>query len=149
MSDPDSATALAAAVAQALYARDPAARQLGIHIRHCAPGHAELTMTVTEVMLNGHGSCHGGYLFTLADTAFAYACNSGNELTVGQHASIDYLRPARAGETLTARAQEVKRGPRSGIYDVTVLGADGEPVALFRGLARSRPGTPVIEEAAP
>lgn len=109
MSDPASATALAAAVAQALYARDPAAHQLGIHIRHCAPGRAELTMTVTDFMLNGHGTCHGGYLFTLADTAFAYACNSGNELTVGQHASIDYLRSARAGETLTALAQEVKR----------------------------------------
>ena len=149
MSALDSAHALAAAVAQALYARDPAARQLGITIRHCAPGRAQLAMTVADFMLNGHGTCHGGYLFTLADTAFAYACNSGNEFTVGQHASIDYLRPARAGDTLIAVAREVKRGPRSGIYDVTVLGADDEPVALFRGLSRSRPGTPVINDTAP
>lgn len=106
-------------------------------------------MTVRDSMLNGHGICHGGFIFSLADTAFAYACNSGNELTVAQHCSIDFLRPARAGEQLTATAREVSRRARSGIYDVAVCGQDGETVALFRGLSRSRPGVPVIEDAAP
>lgn len=106
-------------------------------------------MTVQDAMLNGHGICHGGFIFSLADTAFAYACNSRNELTVAQHCSIDFLRPARAGEQLTATAREVARRPRSGIYDVTVCGADGDTVALFRGLSRSRPGTPVIDDAPP
>ena len=106
-------------------------------------------MAVQDVMLNGHGICHGGFIFSLADTAFAYACNSGNELTVAQHCSIDFLRPARAGEQLTATAREVARRPRSGVYDVTVCGEDGETVALFRGLSRSRPGTPVIDDAPP
>ncbi len=146
MSKSDPASTLAAAVARALYARDTAARHLSIDIQHCAAGHAVLTMTVQDWMLNGHGMCHGGFIFSLADTAFAYACNSGNELTVAQHCSIDYLRPARAGERLTATAQEVTRRPRSGVYDVTVNGQDGETVALFRGLSRSRPGTPVIED---
>jgi acyl-CoA thioesterase len=147
MAEPNSE--LAGAVARSLYARDTAARGLGIEICHCGPGEAVLTMTVGDAMLNGHGICHGGFIFSLADTAFAYACNSGNELTVAQHCSIDFLRPARAGERLTATARETARRPRSGIYDVTVSGADGEPVALFRGLSRSRPGTPVIEETPP
>ncbi len=149
MSEPESSSALAAAVARALYARDAAARHLGILVQHCAPGQAVLTMTVQDAMLNGHGMCHGGFISSLADTAFAYACNSGNELTVAQHCSIDFLRPARAGEHLTATAREVTRRPRSGIYDVTVCGADGDTVALFRGLSRSRPGTPVIDDAPP
>ena len=147
MSDPQHQ--LAAAVAGALYARDTAAQYLGIEVRHCGPGEAMLSMTVTDAMLNGHGICHGGFIFCLADTAFAYACNSGNELTVAQHCSIDFLRPARAGELLTATARETVCRPRSGVYDVTVCGADGEPVALFRGLSRSRPGTSVIEETPP
>jgi acyl-CoA thioesterase len=149
MSGSESSSALAAAVSSALYARDTAAQHLGIEVQHCGPGHATLTMTVRNVMLNGHGICHGGFIFSLADTAFAYACNSGNELTVAQHCSIDFLRPARAGEHLTATAREVTRRPRSGIYDVTVCGPDGEPVALFRGLSRSRPGTPVIDDTQP
>ncbi len=149
MSEPESSSALAGAVSGALYARDTAARHLGIELRHCDPGQAVLTMTVQDVMLNGHGICHGGFIFSLADTAFAYACNSGNELTVAQHCSIDFLRPARAGEHLTATAREVTRRPRSGVYDVTVCGEDGETIALFRGLSRSRPGTPVIDDAPP
>jgi acyl-CoA thioesterase len=149
MSEPEASSALAAAVARALYARDTAAQHLGIEVQHCGPGQAVLTMTVRDAMLNGHGICHGGFIFSLADTAFAYACNSGNELTVAQHCSIDFLRPARGGEHLTATAREVTRRPRSGIYDVTVCSADGETIALFRGLSRSRPGTPVIDDAPP
>ncbi len=149
MSESEFSSALAAAVSRALYARDTAAQHLGIAVQHCGPGHAVLTMTVQDVMLNGHGICHGGFIFSLADTAFAYACNSGNELTVAQHCSIDFLRPARSGEHLTATAREVMRRPRSGVYDVTVCGEDGETVALFRGLSRSRPGTPVIDDAPP
>jgi acyl-CoA thioesterase len=149
MPELDSLALLAAAVARSLYARDRAARHLGIEIQHCTAGHAVLTLTVQDWMVNGHGICHGGLIFSLADTAFAYACNSGNELTVAQHCSIDFLRPARAGERLTATAREVTRRPRSGIYDVTVCGDDSDPVAEFRGLSRSRPGTPVIDEAPP
>lgn len=145
----DPAHALANEVARALYARDTAAHGLGIAVQHCAPGEAVLTMTVTDAMLNGHGICHGGFIFCLADTAFAYACNSANELTVAQHCSIDFVRPARAGEVLTATAHATVRRPRSGVYDVAVHGADGEPVALFRGLSRSRPGTPVIDTTPP
>lgn len=150
MSDIDPSDNLAASVARELYVRDFAAQQLGIEVLHCAVGRAVLTMTVRESMLNGHGSCHGGFIFSLADTAFAYACNSGNELAVAQHCSIDFLRPARVGELLTASAQEVARRPRSGVYDVIVHGGkDGSQVALFRGLARSRPGQTVIDAEAP
>ena len=145
----DHTSDLAQAVARSLYARDTAARWLGIEVRHCGPGEATLIMTVADSMLNGHVICHGGFIFSLADTAFAYACNSGNELTVAQHCSIDFLRPARAGEQLTATARETARRPRSGIYDVTVCDTDGEPVALFRGLSRSRPGTAVVDETPP
>ncbi len=145
MSDISPPDVLAASVARELYVRDLAAQHLGIAVQHCGAGSAVLTMTVHESMLNGHGSCHGGFIFSLADTAFAYACNSGNELTVAQHCSIDYLRPARAGELLTASAQELERRPRSGVYDVSVRGQDGSLIALFRGLARSRPGQTVID----
>lgn len=149
MSEPDPSSSLAAAVVRALYARDTAAQRLGIEVQHCADGHAILTMTVQDWMLNGHGICHGGFIFSLADTAFAYACNSGNELTVAQHCSIDYLRPARTDERLTASAREVTRRPRSGVYDVMVSGDNGEAVALFRGLSRSRPGTSVLDDQPP
>ena len=146
---PAEAQTLADATAEAMFSRDRAAQALGIKIVRVQPGASLLTMAVRSDMVNGHHICHGGMIFSLADTAFAYACNSGNELTVAQHCSIDFLRPARAGELLTATARETVRRPRSGVYDVVVCGADGAPVALFRGLSRSRPGTPVIDETPP
>ncbi|MEM9058203.1 MAG: hydroxyphenylacetyl-CoA thioesterase PaaI, partial [Pseudomonadota bacterium] len=90
---------------------------------------------VTATMVNGHGTCHGGLLFTLADSAFAFACNAYDEATVAAGATIDFLRPARAGDQLVAQARERRRGRRTGVYDVTVLNQRGETLALFRGRA--------------
>ena len=125
--------ALAVRVREAMYARDRAAQMLGIDVVEIAPGHAKCTMTVRDDMLNGHDICHGGIVFTLADTAFAYACNSRNERAVALQCSISFAAPARAGERLSAVAEERAAGGRTGTYDVTVLGPDGTPIALFRG----------------
>jgi acyl-CoA thioesterase len=140
-----SAEILARAAADAMWAQDEASRALGMAIAEIAPGAATLTMTVTETMVNGHGLCHGGYIFTLADSAFAFACNTHNQRAVAQNCSITYVAPGRLGDRLTARCREVSRGGRSGIYDVTVMRADGEVVAEFRGLSRTVKGTLVLE----
>lgn len=132
---------LAEASAQALWNDDSASQRLGMVMEHLTPGEATLSMLVTEAMSNGHGSCHGGYIFTLADSAFAFACNGYNQRTVGQHASITYLAPARLGDRLTAAAREVSRQGRSGVYDVRVTNQDGVHVAEFRGLSRTVKGT--------
>lgn len=105
------------------------------------PGRAVISMPVRADMANGHGICHGGFIFTLADSAFAFACNSYNHRVVAQHNSITYLAPGHLGEQLTATAVEVSRAGRSGIYDVTVTGADGRQLALFRGHSRQIKGT--------
>jgi len=123
--------------AKAMYDADVASRRLGIDISDVAPGHATATMTITAGMVNGHDICHGGYVFTLADTAFAFACNTYNDRTVAAGADISFLHPVHAGETLTAVASERARRGRSGIYDVSVTRADGEVVAEFRGRSRS------------
>ncbi|HLT90616.1 MAG TPA: hydroxyphenylacetyl-CoA thioesterase PaaI [Woeseiaceae bacterium] len=119
--------------AAAMWARDTASQALGIAIEVLAPGEVRATMTVRPDMVNGHDVCHGGYLFTLADTAFAFACNAYGKVTVAAGAHIDFLRPVRAGERLTAHASERHRGRRTGIYDVVLQNAAGETVALFRG----------------
>lgn len=137
-SDPD---ALAAAVATALYARDTAAQALGITIEEVATGAARLVMTVRDDMLNGHGMCHGGLIFTLADTAFAYACNSRNRSTVAAAAEIQFLSPGRAGEVLVAVARERAASGRTGIYDVDVTDrVTGRIVAVFRGRSQQITG---------
>jgi len=110
------------------------------------PGGAVLSMSVRPDMLNGHGICHGGFIFTLADSAFAFACNSYNQTTVAQQNQITYLSPGQPEERLTATAREVSRSGRSGIYDVTVTGEDDRVVALFRGLSRSIKGQLFTEE---
>lgn len=125
--------ALAEAVAQTMFARDAAAQHLGITIDRIAPGQATLSMTVRDCMLNGHGVCHGGFLFALADTAFAYACNSGNQATVASGCSIDFLAPGRAASRLQARARVRAAGGRTGLYDIEVSDQDGTLIALFRG----------------
>ncbi|UOA28740.1 hydroxyphenylacetyl-CoA thioesterase PaaI [Pseudosulfitobacter sp. DSM 107133] len=125
---------------------DTASQSLGMIITEIAPGQATLTMPVNDTMLNGHGICHGGYIFTLADSAFAFACNTYNQRTVAQQNQITYLAPGQAGDTLTARAAEVSRTGRSGIYDVTVTGSDGTTLALFRGLSRTIKGQIFPEE---
>lgn len=132
---------LAEASAQALWNDDSASQRLGMLLDHLAPGEATLSMVVTEAMSNGHGTCHGGYIFTLADSAFAFACNGYNQRTVGQHASITYLAPGRVGDRLTAAAREVSRQGRSGVYDVRITNQDGTHIAEFRGLSRTVKGT--------
>ena len=132
---------LAEASTKALWDGDSTSQRLGMVLEHVAPGEATLVMTVTDDMSNGHGTCHGGYIFTLADSAFAFACNGYNQRTVGQHASITYVAPGRLGDRLTAHAREVSRQGRSGVYDVRVTNQDGVAVAEFRGLSRTVKGT--------
>jgi acyl-CoA thioesterase len=132
--------------ADIMFASDAASAGLGMSITHIGPGEATLTMQVRTDMLNGHRICHGGFIFTLADSAFAFACNSYNQITVAQQNQITYLTPGKAGETLTATGVETSRTGRSGIYDVTVTGEDGRTVALFRGLSRSIKGQHFEEE---
>ena len=127
---------LARACADAMWATDNASRALGMKIIDVGPGRAILTMTVADTMTNGHGMCHGGFIFTLADSAFAFACNSRNQNAVAQHCSVTYIRPGKRGDVLTAQAVERSRSGRSGIYDITVTGSDGKVVAEFRGHSR-------------
>jgi acyl-CoA thioesterase len=122
--------------AAAMWTADAASRSLGIAISEVGPGRAVATMRVTETMLNGHGICHGGYVFLLADTAFAFACNTHGQPVVAAGADVSFLAPVRAGTDLVATATErVVRG-RSGLYDVTVRSGD-EVVAEFRGRSRA------------
>lgn len=129
---PDAQT-LAQNCAESMYERDQATRNLGMKITHVAPGKATVTMPITNIMIQGHGSCHGGYLFTLADSAFAFACNSYNKATVASGCSIEYMLGAREGDVLTANAVEQSRGNRTGVYDITLTNQNGHVVALFRG----------------
>lgn len=132
--------------ADAMWAEDKASRALGMKVEKVAPGLAVLSMTVGVNMVNGHGLCHGGYIFTLADSAFAFACNSRNQRHVAQHCQISYLAPGRLGMRLVAEARERHRGERNGICDVTVRTDAGEMIAEFRGHSRSIPGT-LVQEA--
>jgi acyl-CoA thioesterase len=127
--------------AELLIANDHATAALGIVIEAVGPGTATLSMTVRPDMTNGHGTCHGGFIFTLADSAFAFACNSYNQRCVAQHCTITYLAPARAGTRLTATARECQRVERNGIYDVCVADETGTAIAEFRGCSRTVPGT--------
>jgi acyl-CoA thioesterase len=123
-----------------MWARDDASKWLGARLDEVGPGTATLSMTVEHHHTNGHDICHGGFLFTLADTAFAFACNAYNQRTVAQHASISFLAPAHRGDRLTARAKEVSRSGRSGLYDVSVTDQEGRLVAVFRGASRTVKG---------
>jgi len=124
---------LAEATVRSMYPRDHASQSLGIEVLEIAPGYARLAMTVRRDMLNGHAYCHGGFIFTLADSAFAYACNSYNHNTVAAGCSIEYLAPGREGDRLTAEAVERALVGRSGVYDVKVTNQENQVVALFRG----------------
>lgn len=126
-------SAVARQCAERMYENDAASRLLGIRIEVEEAGQAVATLEIGENMINGFGVCHGGYLFTLADTAFAFACNGHNRVTFAAGASIDFLRPARLGDTLVAKARERHRGRVTGIYDVVVRNQDGKTVAIFRG----------------
>lgn len=131
------AQALADATAEAMWSRDRAAQALGLKIVRVQPGASLLTMVVRGDMVNGHHICHGGMIFSLADTAFAYACNSRNENTVAQHVSVSFLAPAQPGDVLIAEAREVSRSGRSGVYQVSVKTAAGAVIAEFTGLSRT------------
>lgn len=126
------AQALADATAEAMYSRDRAAQALGLKIVRVQPGASLLTMVVRPDMVNGHHICHGGMIFSLADTAFAYACNSYNKNTVASACHIDFLAPAKEGETLEAEAVERSASGRTGVYDITVR-VGSRTIALFRG----------------
>jgi len=132
--------------AQTMFENDPASRGLGMQIDQVSPGRAVLSMKVRPDMVNGHAIAHGGFIFTLADSAFAFACNTYNQVTVAQQNQITYVAPGRADETLVAEAVEVVRAGRSGTYDVTVRGDDGRTVALMRGLSRTIKGQTFPEE---
>ncbi len=125
------------AVAAAMWAEDNASRSLGMRLDHASEGRATLSMTVTESMVNGHGICHGGFIFALADSAFAFACNWTDERTVAASCAITYVRPARLGMRLTAEAVETVRLGRSGVTDVTVRDETGDIIAVFRGNSRT------------
>jgi acyl-CoA thioesterase len=124
---------LAERAAQALSENDKVAAHLGIRLVEIRPGYARMAMSVRGDMVNGHHICHGGMVFTLADTAFAYSCNSYNENTVAATAAIDFLAPAHEGDDLTAVATELWRTRRNGIYEITVTNQRDERIALFRG----------------
>jgi acyl-CoA thioesterase len=130
-----------------MWAADRASQSLGMRIEAIAPGRAVLTMCVREDMTNGHDICHGGFIFTLADSAFAFACNTHNRVSVAQAVKIDFVRPAVRGDVLRATAHEVHRGNRSGVYDVEVQRADGKLIACFRGNSHST-DTHLVEESA-
>ncbi|MGB0960321.1 MAG: hydroxyphenylacetyl-CoA thioesterase PaaI [Halocynthiibacter sp.] len=132
--------------ADCMWSTDSASQHLGMDIQSVGPGTAVITMKVQEFMLNGHRSCHGGYIFTLADSAFAFACNSYNENTVAQHCSVSYLAPGREGMTLTATASENFKAGRSGIYDIKVTDETGAHIAQFRGHSRQIKGTHFEED---
>lgn len=122
--------------ADAMWARDDASKWLGLSLDAVGPGTATLSMTVERHHTNGHDICHGGFIFTLADSAFAFACNSYNKIAVAQHNTISFLRPGRLGNRLTAEACEVAMAGRSGLYDVEVRDQDGRVIAAFRGASR-------------
>ena len=132
--------ALADAAGRAMWADDQASRGLGMALVEVGPGTATMTMTVTPAMTNGHGMCHGGYIFTLADSTFAFACNSHNTRTVAQHCAVTFIASGQRGDVLTASAREISRTGRSGICDVTVTNQAGTVIAVFRGHSRSLGG---------
>ena len=137
---------LAKACADSMWANDKASKGLGMEIVHVERGLATLTMKVRDDMTNGQDICHGGFIFTLADSAFAFACNGYNQFTVAQRCSIDFIAPAFAGDILSATARERNRSGRSGIYDATVTNEHGEVIAEFRGNSRTVKGKHVEEQ---
>ncbi|WP_421979390.1 hydroxyphenylacetyl-CoA thioesterase PaaI [Roseibium sp.] len=128
---------LAEACARIMWEDDNASQALGMELVRIAPGEADMRMTVTRIMTNGHGNMHGGYLFALADSAFAFACNTYNQMTVAQHCAITYVKPGALGDVLTAHAREVSKEGRSGIYDISLTREDGTVIAEFRGHSRT------------
>jgi acyl-CoA thioesterase len=136
--------AVAEAVRRQVFEQDRCSRRLGIAIEAIAPGYALATLVVRDDMLNGFGLCHGGIIATLADTAFAFACNSRNQLTLAAGLSIELLSPAHEGDRLLAEAREVALGGRLGLYDVLVSNQHGKQVALLRGRSHALKGRSTV-----
>ena len=143
MPEQDDADLLAAQCADAMWAEDGASQAMGMQIVSVREGCAVVSMTVRENMVNGHGMCHGGMIFSLADSAFAFACNSQNFVAVASGASIDFLEPASAGDVLTASASIVNQGKKTGLYDVAVSNQNNRIIAQFRGRSARIRGTVV------
>jgi acyl-CoA thioesterase len=140
---------LAETVGRAMYDDDDASRALGMVLDEIGPGRAKMRMTVRDDMINGHDLCHGGLIFTLADSAFAFACNARNQVTVAAGAEIHFVTPAKKGETLVAVARERASAGRSGIYDIEVTdAASGRIIALFRGRSHRIEGS-IVDAAKP
>jgi len=137
----DNPQAIAEACAEILWSGDHASRKLGITIEAIAPGYAELSMTVADDMLNGHSTCHGGFMFTLADSTFAFACNTYNQNCVAQHCTISYLSPVYKDDILHATGREVSKHGRNGIYDISISNQNDIKVVEFRGFSRTIAGT--------
>lgn len=135
---------LAERVRDGMLVNDRMTRSFGMEVLDIAPGRATLQMQVREDMLNGHDTCHGGVLATLADSAFAFACNSHGELTVASAFTIDFLAPARRGDRLTARSEEVSRAGRTGVYDTEITNQHGQRIAVFRGRSHTAKGRPAV-----
>jgi acyl-CoA thioesterase len=131
-------------VREGMLRNDRASKMLGMHVVDVKPGSATLTMSIRDDMLNGHDICHGGLIGTLADSAFAFACNSYNELTVASGFAIDFIAPGRLGDVLTARCTEVAKAGRTGVYDTEVTNQRGERVAVFRGRSHTMKGRPAV-----
>ena len=139
---------IANAVGAGMMLKDRASSGLGMRLTHISPGAAHIYMTVRPDMLNGHNTCHGGFITALADSAFAFACNSYNELTVASGLSVDFVAPAFEGDVLTARAIEVSLSARTGVYDVMVFNQNADCVAVFRGRSHRIKGKPTVDLAA-
>ncbi|MGE8546459.1 MAG: hydroxyphenylacetyl-CoA thioesterase PaaI [Alcaligenes sp.] len=138
---PEDAQQLAEQVSEHMYGNDQASQALGLSLDAVAPGQANMSMTVRADMLNGHKTCHGGFIFALADSTFAFACNSRNAPTVASGCTIDYLAPAFEGDVLTARGVEASLAGRTGVYDIEVVNQNGRRIALFRGRSYRLNGT--------
>lgn len=136
---------IAAAVRDTMLADDHASRMLGIRIEAVGPGSCSATMTVRADMLNGHAICHGGLVTTLADSAFAFACNAYNEVTVASGFDVNLLAAAQLGDVLTAQAAEVAKSGRTGVYDIVVHNQRGQAIAAFRGRSYTMKGKAIVE----
>jgi acyl-CoA thioesterase len=141
----DESQQLAARVGETMFRNDRASQMMGMRILQMAPGRARVTMTVRGDMLNGVGTCHGGFIFTLADSAFAFSCNSHNELTVAAGCSIEFLLPGKLDDVLTAEAVEQTRSGRTGVYDITVRNQHDETIAVFRGKSHTFKDRKIVE----
>jgi acyl-CoA thioesterase len=146
MTDQKHAKNIAEQIGAKIWETDNAAKSAGMELVSISPGAATLTMPVVEPMLNGHQTCHGGYIFMLADTAFAYACNSYNKTTVAAACDISFVKPAYKGDTLTATATEQHHVGRNGIYDIKVTDQSNETIAFFRGKSRTISKTGLLDD---